>query len=139
MIAIIGTSDRPCWLAEACKILLLLLLQRVCLSGNAGALGDERHLIFECTALASLRSRYADLFTSSTDTMRSFFAQPDQMGVFHYVIDCLDLNMIAIIGTSDRPCWLAEACKILLLLLLLLLHDNFVPEYCQTITYELTL
>ena len=23
MIAIIGTSDRPCWLAEACKILLL--------------------------------------------------------------------------------------------------------------------
>ena len=26
MIAIIGTSDRPCWLAEACKILLLLLL-----------------------------------------------------------------------------------------------------------------
>ena len=24
MIAIIGTSDRPCWLAEACKIFLLL-------------------------------------------------------------------------------------------------------------------
>ena len=28
-----------------------------------------------------------------------------------------DLNMIAIIGISDQPCWLAEACKILLLLL----------------------
>ena len=27
--------------------------------------------------------------------------------------------MIAIIGTSDRPCWLAEACIIILLLLLL--------------------
>ncbi len=26
------------------------------------------------------------------------------------------LNMIAIIGTSDRLCWLAETCKILLLL-----------------------
>ena len=51
--------------------------------------------------------------------MRSFFAQPDPMGVFHYVIDCLDfeeldfeelyeeLNMIAVIGTSD-PCWVAE-------------------------------
>ncbi len=25
MIAMIGTSDRPCWLAETCKILLLLL------------------------------------------------------------------------------------------------------------------
>ena len=42
----------------------------------------------------SLRSRYASLFTSSTDTMRSFFAQPDHMGVFHYVIDCLDFMMI---------------------------------------------
>jgi len=31
-----------------------------------------------------------------------------------------DLSMIAIIGTSDRLCWLAETCKILLLLLLLL-------------------
>lgn len=26
LIAIIGTSDTPCWLAETCKILLLLLL-----------------------------------------------------------------------------------------------------------------
>jgi len=26
------------------------------------------------------------------------------------------LNMIAMIGTSDRLCWLAETCKILLLL-----------------------
>ena len=68
--------------------------QRVCLSCNAGALGDEKHLIFECTALASLRSRYAGLFTSNTDTMRSFFAQPDRMGVFHYVIDCLDFMKI---------------------------------------------
>ncbi len=32
-----------------------------------------------------------------------------------------DLNIIAMIGTSDRLCWLAEALKILLLLLLLLL------------------
>ena len=29
-----------------------------------------------------------------------------------------DLNMIAMIGRSDQPCWLAEACKFLLLLLL---------------------
>ncbi len=28
MIAMIGTSDRLCWLAETCKILLLLLLQQ---------------------------------------------------------------------------------------------------------------
>ena len=68
--------------------------QRVCLSCNSGALGDERHLIFECAALASLRSQYADLFTGNTDTMRSFFAQTDHVGVFHYVTDCLDFMKI---------------------------------------------
>ncbi len=46
--------------------------------------------------------------------MRSFFAQPDHIGVFRYAVDCLDF-MIAMSGTSDRPCWLAESCKILLL------------------------
>ena len=62
---------------------------RVCLSCNSGAVGDEKHLVFECAAFVSLRSRYASLFASSTDTMKSFFAQPDHMGIFHYVVDCL--------------------------------------------------
>ena len=68
---------------------------RVCLACNSGAVGDEMHLVFECTALASLRS---SMFTGGPDTMSSrpwsFFAQPDHMGVFHYVEDCLDLMMI---------------------------------------------
>ena len=34
-------------------------------------------------------------------------------------------DIIAIIGTSDQPCWLAEACKILLLLLLLCTHPHY--------------
>jgi hypothetical protein len=67
---------------------------RVWLACNSGVVGDEMHLIFECTALASLRSRYTSLFTSSTDTMRSIFAQPDHMGVFHSLVDCLDFMMI---------------------------------------------
>ncbi len=67
---------------------------RVCLACNGGAVGDEMHLIFECTALASLRSRYASLFTDTAGTMRSFFAQPDHIGVFHYVVDCLNFMMI---------------------------------------------
>ena len=67
---------------------------RVCLACNSGAVGDEKHLVFECAALASLRSRYASMFTGSTDTMRSFFAQPDHIGVFHYEVDCLDFMMI---------------------------------------------
>ena len=37
--------------------------------------------------------------------------------------------MIAIIGTSDRPCWLAEACKILLLHFLLSLIEWGVFHY----------
>ena len=53
----------------------------MCLACDSGAVGDEMHLIFECTALASLRCWYASLFTGSTDTKRSFFAQPDHMGV----------------------------------------------------------
>ena len=38
MIAMIGTSDRLCWLAETCKILLLLLLGALLLN----ALNIER-------------------------------------------------------------------------------------------------
>ena len=46
------------------------------------------------SSLGVAASRYASLFTGSTDTMRSFFAQPDHIGVFHYVVDCLDFTMI---------------------------------------------
>ena len=92
---------------------------RVCLACNSGAVGDEKHMIFECTALAPLRQRHADLFTPPTDTMRSFFAQQDHLGVLNYI--CYRLSRshehmtlyIAVIGTSDQSCWLAEACKIL--------------------------
>ena len=47
--------------------------------------------------------------------MRSFFAQQDHLRVLNYVIDCLDFmsnDVIAVIGTSDQSCWLAEACII---------------------------
>ena len=43
-------------------------------------------------------------------------------------LGCIDLNMIAIIGTTDQPCWLAAACKLLLLLLLL---EGFCHDACQ--------
>ena len=59
----------------------------------------------------------------------AFFAQQDHMRVFHFIVDCLDfmgkqmhLLFLPFFGTSDQPCWLAEACKILLLFLLLLHH-----------------
>ena len=44
---------------------------RVCLACNSGAIADEKHMIFECAAMAPLRQQHADLFTPQTDTMRS--------------------------------------------------------------------
>lgn len=67
---------------------------RVCLACNSGAVGDDRHMTFGCAALAFLRQRHAGLFTPSTDTMRSFFAQQDHLGVLNYVIDRLDFMNI---------------------------------------------
>ena len=43
MIAMIGTSDRLCWLAETCKILLLLLLHDSCLSATKAKNGLKQH------------------------------------------------------------------------------------------------
>ena len=62
---------------------------RVCLACNSGAVGDEMHTVFECTALAPLRQQHAGHFTPRTDTMRSFCAQQDHLGVLKY-IDCLN-------------------------------------------------
>ncbi len=45
---------------------------RVWLACNSGAAGDERHLDFECTALASLRSRYAGMFLYRLDLRHTF-------------------------------------------------------------------
>ncbi|KAL3135391.1 hypothetical protein ABBQ32_007575 [Trebouxia sp. C0010 RCD-2024] len=41
-----------------------------------------------------LRQQYATLFSSETDTMRSFFAQKDHMQVFNFILDCLDVLKI---------------------------------------------
>ena len=81
---------------------------RVCLACNSGAIGDVKHMIFECAALAPFRQQHADLFTPQTETMRTFSAQQDHLGVLNYVIDCLNI-CIAMIGTSDQSCWLVEA------------------------------
>ena len=70
----------------------------------------EMHMVFECAALAPLRQQHADLFAPHTDTMHSFFAQRDHLGVLNYVIDCL--NFMHMVGTSNQCCWLAKGCKI---------------------------
>ena len=64
---------------------------RVCTHRGSVAVADELHMIFECPALQAVRQRYAPLFSTDTNTVRSFFAQQDHMQVFKFVLDCLDV------------------------------------------------
>ena len=50
---------------------------------------------FRVYALAPLRQQHADLFTPHTDTMPSFFAQQDHLGILNFIIDCLKYDFIA--------------------------------------------
>lgn len=67
--------------------------RRVCLCCNSGAVGDEKHLVCKCTALTPLRQRYAS-FHYYHRHHAVLFAQQDHLGVFRYVIDCLDFMHI---------------------------------------------
>ena len=75
--------------AEFPTLRLLIAVKLVCLPSHR-YIG----MLFLCTALAFLRQRHAHLFTPGTNTMRSFFAQQDHLGVLNYVIDCLDFMKI---------------------------------------------
>ncbi len=67
---------------------------RDCTHRGIVAVADELHMIFECPALQAVRQQYAPLFSTDTNTMRSFFAQQDHMQVFKFVLDCLDVFQI---------------------------------------------
>ena len=54
---------------------------RACPHCGPGTLADELHLVHERPVLQPLRPCYAELFTSDTDTLRSFFGQKDHMKV----------------------------------------------------------
>ena len=57
-------------------------------------LPNELHMIDECPVLQPLRQQYAALFSTTTDTMGSFFAQRDHMQVFNFVLDFYIYNYI---------------------------------------------
>jgi len=63
---------------------------RVCSHYGNHAIADELHMVYECSALQPLGQQYVSLFTTDTDTMRSFFAQQDHMQVFDFLLGCLD-------------------------------------------------
>ena len=65
--------------------------QRLCQRCNQHAVGDERHIVFGCPALQSVRDKYATLFVHATYTMQQFMWQVDLPGVAHFIKDCFDL------------------------------------------------
>ena len=50
--------------------------------------GDEKHLVFECSALNGICLRFPNLFTGF-HTMSSFMNQAAQRDVMHFITDCL--------------------------------------------------
>ena len=69
-----GASSNLAWAAVVCDGLPIATgrlagaghvdrANRDCLACNSSAIGDEKRMIFECTALAPLRQQHADLFT----------------------------------------------------------------------------
>ncbi len=63
---------------------------RVCNLCNTGALGDERHMLLECPALADLRLQFSSLLLSCSSVMRRLLWAKDQHEVCRYIIACLD-------------------------------------------------
>ncbi len=69
--------------------------QRLCPQCGAAALGDERHLVFECPVLEPLRTSYAALFLQPDQTMLQFMWQQDMLSVACFVRDALRLLLPA--------------------------------------------
>ena len=63
---------------------------RVCNLCNTGALGDERHMLLECPALADPRLQFSSVFLSCSSVMRRLLWAKDQHEVCRYIIACLD-------------------------------------------------
>ena len=67
----------------------------------ADCVGDEKHLIFECSALDHIRHRFSVLFLGH-HSVHSFMNQVSQRDVLHFVCDCLDYySLLADVGVAD--------------------------------------
>ena len=79
-------------------------LQRVCHLCTTGALGDERHVIYECPELQDVRAQWPHLF-EGPETMKAFLWQDDLIGVARFVNMCLKKMNPPVLGgsASDQP------------------------------------
>ena len=65
--------------------------RRVCKLCRTGALGDERHLLLECPALADVRTEFSQLIARCSGIMARLVWFKDQQLVSRYIIACLDM------------------------------------------------
>ena len=77
--------------------------QRVCPRCPLGEVGDERHLIFSCTAVQEVRDRYAWLFRGPRMTMVDFMWHGDKFAVAKFVTECLDVYFGTVRPPSHQP------------------------------------
>ena len=57
---------------------------------HAGALGDERHMLLECSALSDLRAEFSTLVSACSGVMARLMWSKDQLLLSRYIIRCLD-------------------------------------------------
>ena len=61
--------------------------QRLCLHCDIHALGDEKHMLFECPATQAVRAHFAHLFPPGC-TVQAFGRHPDKLGVAMCILAC---------------------------------------------------
>ncbi len=63
---------------------------RICRLCHTGALGDERHMLLECSALSDLRAEFSTLVSACSGVMARLMWSKDQLLLSRYIIRCLD-------------------------------------------------
>ena len=84
----LGSHDLP---IEQGRHLRLPRHRGVCRLCHTGALGDERHMLLECPALADLRDEYSPLVAECSGVMARLVWARNQPMVSKYIIACLDI------------------------------------------------
>ena len=78
---------------------------RVCRLCGVGSMGDEKHLVFECPHLQTIRDKYPVLF--GVPTMVQFLWQDNLVNVSNFICECMDVMLGADSDnqsqTSDQP------------------------------------
>ena len=93
-IALLDMTERPGFVVHtkhsSFRHLRLPRHRRVCRLCHTGALGDERHMLLECPALADLRDEYSPLVAECSGVMARLVWARNQPMVSRYIIACLD-------------------------------------------------